>query len=609
MDYSFVDKLMLPGVGRRYSGVTSKGLIWLKNSSGDYFPNHYIRRTSSRHVILYCHGNGGTLGDFLPIVQYYYEWLGASIFSIEYPSYGPAEGQASESSVNDNLRTAYEFLVTVLKHRPSDVVLMGYSIGTGPVIQLTSELCSAAARWSQSPNLPGTTISEPVPPAAMITIAAFESVKDIIKDREDGGILSLLVDSIENRWVSSDRIKHVSCPSLFLHGQRDGLIPASHSRELFLRCGSLFKQLRICPKADHCNFDEPHDTVHPMAEFLTRVWGQQQEQQSRHSTSSLQSNTGGDSARIVVPAIFYECPDSIRRAEVLAAQRARARRKTCAASTAEMGCGGVAAAGPSALGEALNWMGEAGGSVYRGTLSTVMGAYIFVANKTSDVARGGAADDLGTDEPDRMLEGVGGAELRKFTLSSVPNPMTTNLDTRRAKDELLGQETIPRVETVLTVRNTTQAEDIYRYKTPNSSNQELALSILSRRSSKQAIAAIKALFAALNRRDIDNAVLMMDTSVEWRFDEQPKHVVGQHSVKQLLVHTLNKRPSLVASFTIVQAHQDLTANASAIADRANCITFQGMSEWSCATTNYCSQKLMRLSFNAGSIHLVELCAV
>ena len=407
MDYSFVDKLMLPGVGRRYSGVTSKGLIWLRNSLGDFFPNHYIRRSSSRYVILYCHGNGGTLGDFLPIVQYYYEWLGASIFSIEYPSYGPAEGQPSESSVNDNLRTAYEFLVTVLKHRPSDVVLMGYSIGTGPVIQLTSELCSAAAQWSQSPNFPGTTSSDPVPPAAMITIAAFKSVKDIIKDREDGGLLSLLVDSIENRWVSSDRIKHVSCPSLFLHGQCDGLIPASHSRELFLRCGSLLKQLRICPKADHCNFDEPHDTVHPMAEFLTRVWGQQQEQQSMRSTSSLQpfalqSNTG-DSARIVVPAIFYECPDSVRRAEVLAAQRARARRKTCAASTAEMGCGGVAAAGPSAIGEALNWMGEAGGSVYRGALSTVMGAYIFVANKTSDVARGGVSDDLGTDEPDRIL--------------------------------------------------------------------------------------------------------------------------------------------------------------------------------------------------------------
>ena len=49
-------------------------------------------------------------------------------------------------------------------------------------------------------------------------------------------------------------------------------------------------------------------------------------------------------------------------------------------------------------------MGEAGGSVYRGALSTVIGAYIFVANKTSDVARGGVSDDLGTDEPDEYLK-------------------------------------------------------------------------------------------------------------------------------------------------------------------------------------------------------------
>ena len=184
------------------------------------------------------------------------------------------------------------------------------------------------------------------------------------------------------------------------------------------------------------------------------------------------------------------------------------------------------------------------------------------------------------------------------------------MDTRRTKEGLLGQKTISSVEeTVLTGRNTTQAEDISRYKTPNSSNQELALSILSRRSSKQAIAAIKALFAALNMRDVDNAVLLLAASVEWRFDEQPEHVVGQLSVRQLLVHTLNKRPSLVASFTIVQAHQDLAANASATPDRANSITIQGISEWSCATTHYRSQKIMRLSFNAGSIHLVELCAV
>lgn len=98
----------------------------------------------------------------------------------------------------------------------------------------------------------------------------------------------------------------------------------------------------------------------------------------------MQASHTDESARIVVPAI----PDSIRRAEVLVALRARARRNTCASSTAEMGCRGVAAVGPSTLGEALDWMGNSGGSVYRGALSTVVGTYTFMVNKAVDMARG-----------------------------------------------------------------------------------------------------------------------------------------------------------------------------------------------------------------------------
>lgn len=112
MDGAFVNKLILPGKGRKYSGSRSKGLVWLRNSRGWHFPNHYIRK-SSKTVLLYSHGNGGTLGDFKHIVSFYAEWFNMSVFAIEYPSYGPAEGDASEETVNDNLFTAYNFLTQV----------------------------------------------------------------------------------------------------------------------------------------------------------------------------------------------------------------------------------------------------------------------------------------------------------------------------------------------------------------------------------------------------------------------------------------------------------------------------------------------------------------
>ena len=50
-----------------------------------------------------------------------------SVFAIEYPGYGPAEGSAAEDSVNDNARTAFKFLVS-LGYPEKNIVLMGYSV-------------------------------------------------------------------------------------------------------------------------------------------------------------------------------------------------------------------------------------------------------------------------------------------------------------------------------------------------------------------------------------------------------------------------------------------------------------------------------------------------
>lgn len=72
-DYGFVNKIILPGNGRKYSGRSSKGLLWLQNSQGHYFPNHFVRK-ASKTVILYAHGNGGSLGDFKSIVTFYATW-------------------------------------------------------------------------------------------------------------------------------------------------------------------------------------------------------------------------------------------------------------------------------------------------------------------------------------------------------------------------------------------------------------------------------------------------------------------------------------------------------------------------------------------------------
>jgi hypothetical protein len=54
-------------------GTHSKGLIWLKNKAGQHFPNHLVRK-GTKSILLYSHGNGGSLGDFKSIVWDYAQW-------------------------------------------------------------------------------------------------------------------------------------------------------------------------------------------------------------------------------------------------------------------------------------------------------------------------------------------------------------------------------------------------------------------------------------------------------------------------------------------------------------------------------------------------------
>ena len=58
-------------------GTHSKGLIWLKNEAGQHFPNHLIRK-GTKSILLYAHGNGGSLGDFKSITFFYAQWYDSS---------------------------------------------------------------------------------------------------------------------------------------------------------------------------------------------------------------------------------------------------------------------------------------------------------------------------------------------------------------------------------------------------------------------------------------------------------------------------------------------------------------------------------------------------
>ena len=80
------------------------------------------------------------------------------------------------------------------------------------------------------------------------------------------GFLSHLV---KERFVNIEEMENVKCPTFFLHGKKDKLIPYQHSKDLKKTCkGPTFAHF---PKTmDHNEFSFMYDLVEPLKYFLLK---------------------------------------------------------------------------------------------------------------------------------------------------------------------------------------------------------------------------------------------------------------------------------------------------------------------------------------------------
>lgn len=100
-------------------------------------------------------------------------------------------------------------------------------------------------------------------PCALLLLSPYTSLRDAVKSLL-GSIPSLLV---KDRFLNSEVIRHVSAPTLIVHGQSDTLIPFSHSQNLHMQCGGPSK-LIMPKKMTHNEFDMIKDLFEPMRQFF-----------------------------------------------------------------------------------------------------------------------------------------------------------------------------------------------------------------------------------------------------------------------------------------------------------------------------------------------------
>jgi uncharacterized protein len=161
--------------------------------------------------VLICHGNAGNISfsgrpDFYASLRR----LGVNILAFDYRGYGESDGVPSEAGLYRDATAAYDYLRRVRHVPPGRIVLFGHSLGSAVAIELAGR----------------------VEAAGLIVEGALTSVAD--RGAELYPFLPLRWVGA-NRFPSLERIGAVRMPKLFLHAERDEVIPIAHGRRVYER--------------------------------------------------------------------------------------------------------------------------------------------------------------------------------------------------------------------------------------------------------------------------------------------------------------------------------------------------------------------------------------
>ncbi len=162
----------------------------------------------SAPVILYMHGNAGTLGDRAERFRLFRD-VGFGVLALSWRGYGGSTGTPTEEGLVEDGRAALKLLQQKGIPR-SRIILFGESLGTGVAIQL-------AANTDTSP-------------LALILEAPFTSAADVARKQYWFLPIGLLM---KDQFRSIDYAPKVTAPVFVFHGTADTIVPYEQGKRLY----------------------------------------------------------------------------------------------------------------------------------------------------------------------------------------------------------------------------------------------------------------------------------------------------------------------------------------------------------------------------------------
>lgn len=165
----------------------------------------HFTQANPKGVILYYHGNAGTLHRWGEVVQYHVG-LGYDVVVMDYRGYGKSTGKRSQSSM---LADATQFYDYTLDHYAEDqITVYGRSLGTG------------LATYVASKNQPRRLMLE----------TPYHDLKSLAQRYYP--IFPVGV-ALRFNFRSNEYMKSVDCPIYIFHGTEDEVVPYKHGQRLY----------------------------------------------------------------------------------------------------------------------------------------------------------------------------------------------------------------------------------------------------------------------------------------------------------------------------------------------------------------------------------------
>jgi fermentation-respiration switch protein FrsA (DUF1100 family) len=178
--------------------------IWLTTRDAVRINAWWIGAPQARIATVFFHGNGGNLTHRIEHMRAIAA-AGSSLLMVDYRGYGKSEGRPSESGLYADADAAYRWVIDH-GYAAERILIHGESLGSAVAIDLASRS----------------------PCAGVVLEAPFNSASQVA-----AGVLPLIGPLIMRAFDSKRKIGKIRAPLLFLHGDRDEVIPYKLGRDLY----------------------------------------------------------------------------------------------------------------------------------------------------------------------------------------------------------------------------------------------------------------------------------------------------------------------------------------------------------------------------------------